>query len=73
MMHISYVALVASVCFKAVTDAALVQCWSVRLQLGWLICPINVSKEAFVLLMRSELLEKRALRKRITFSDWIIQ
>lgn len=69
---ISYVALVTSVCcLKAVMDAALVQCWSVHLQLGHLICPITVSKEDFITLRRSVLLEKRALSKRITFSDWI--
>lgn len=49
------------------------QFWSVCLQLGRLLCPITVSKEAFVTLMRSELLEKRALSKRITFLARIIQ
>lgn len=69
----SYVSLVTSVCcLKAVMDA-LVQCWSVHLQLGQLICPITVSKEVFVTLMRSELLEKRALSKWITFLYRIIQ
>lgn len=71
---LSYVALVTSVCcLKAVMDAAWVQCWSVHLQPGHLICPITVSKEDFATLRRSALLEKRALSKRITFSDWIIQ